>query len=97
MNVYRIRKSYVTELQIRVCIGKLFSLFLIQNICCGYSKEPSQFKKKSLSGPMMLSYVSYVYHMISGMIKVVVSAFEIYQPKVLTGHLHFINFLQNVK
>ena len=28
--------------QIRVCIGKLFSLFLIQNICCGYSKEPSQ-------------------------------------------------------
>ena len=30
------------ELQIRVRIGKLFSLFLIQNICCGYSKEPSQ-------------------------------------------------------
>ena len=29
-------------LQIRVCIGKLFSLFLIQNICCGYSKELSQ-------------------------------------------------------
>ena len=26
----------------KVCIGKLFSLFLIQNICCGYSKEPSQ-------------------------------------------------------
>ena len=32
-----------TGLQIRVCIGKLFSLFLLQNICCGYSKEPSQF------------------------------------------------------
>ena len=32
----------VTGLQIRVRIGKLFSLFLIQNICCGYSKEPSQ-------------------------------------------------------
>ena len=31
-----------TGLQIRVHIGKLFSLFLIQNICCGYSKEPSQ-------------------------------------------------------
>ena len=30
-----------TGLQIRVCIGKLFSLFLIQNVCCGYSKEPS--------------------------------------------------------
>ena len=29
-------------LQIRVRIGKLFSLFLILNICCGYSKEPSQ-------------------------------------------------------
>ena len=29
-------------LQIRVCIGKLFSLFLIQNICCGYSKKTSQ-------------------------------------------------------
>ena len=32
----------VVGLQIRVRIGKLFSLFLIQNICCGYSKEPSQ-------------------------------------------------------
>ena len=30
------------DLQIRVDIGKLFSLFLIQNICCGYSKELSQ-------------------------------------------------------
>ena len=29
-------------LQIRVHIGKLFSSFLIQNICCGYSNEPSQ-------------------------------------------------------
>ena len=29
-------------LQIRACIVKLFSLSLIQNICCGYSKEPSQ-------------------------------------------------------
>ena len=32
----------VPGLQIRVRIEKLFSLFLIQNICCGYSKEPSQ-------------------------------------------------------
>ena len=31
-----------TGLQIRVHIRKLFSLFLIKNICCGYSKEPSQ-------------------------------------------------------
>ena len=31
-----------TGLQTRVGIGKLFSSFLIQNICCGYSKEPSQ-------------------------------------------------------
>ena len=29
-------------LQIRVRIGKLIPLLLIQNICCGYSKEPSQ-------------------------------------------------------
>ena len=29
-------------LQISMRIGELFSLFLIQNICCGYSKEPSQ-------------------------------------------------------
>ena len=28
-------------LLIRVCIGKLFSLFLIQNICCGSSKGGS--------------------------------------------------------
>ena len=28
--------------QIRVPIGKLFSLFLIQNICCEYSNERSQ-------------------------------------------------------
>ena len=27
--------------QIRVGNGKLFFLFLNQNICCGYSKEPS--------------------------------------------------------
>ena len=33
---------YYSGLHIRVCIGKLFSLFPIQNICCGYSKEPSQ-------------------------------------------------------
>ena len=32
----------IPGLQIRVRIEKLFSLFLIQNICCGYSKEPSQ-------------------------------------------------------
>ena len=30
-----------TGLQIRVC-EHIFYLFLIQNICCGYSKEPSQ-------------------------------------------------------
>ena len=29
-------------LKIRVCTKKLIFLFLIQNICCGYSKEPSQ-------------------------------------------------------
>ena len=29
------------DLQIRVCTRKLFFLILNQNICCGYSKEPS--------------------------------------------------------
>ena len=36
------RLNALPGLQIRVLIGKPFSLFLIQNICCGYSKEPSQ-------------------------------------------------------
>ena len=35
------------RLQIRVCIGKLFSLFLSKKICCGYSKEPSQWAPKT--------------------------------------------------
>ena len=29
-------------LKLRVCTKKLIFLFLNQNICCGYSKEPSQ-------------------------------------------------------
>ena len=32
----------VSGLQIRVHIGKLFSLFFIQNMSCGYSKESSR-------------------------------------------------------
>ena len=32
----------LTGLQIRLCIEKIFSLFLVRNICCGYSKEPSR-------------------------------------------------------
>ena len=35
-------KPVYTGLQIRVRTRKLFFLFLNQNICCGYSKEPSQ-------------------------------------------------------
>ena len=31
-----------TGLKLRVCNRKIFFLFLNQNICCGYSKEPSQ-------------------------------------------------------
>ena len=34
--------QHFTRLQIRVRTGKLFFLFLNQNICCGYSKELSQ-------------------------------------------------------
>ena len=36
-----------TGLQIRVRLGKLFSLFLLQNICFGYSKEPSLLKTQN--------------------------------------------------
>ena len=50
----------------------------------GTQRIISIYKKKSLSGPMTLLYVSYVYHMISGMIKVVVSAFEIYVADVIS-------------
>ena len=32
---------FLTGLQIKVCNETLFFLFLNQNICCGYSKEPS--------------------------------------------------------
>ena len=39
---FTISTLHAAGLQIRVRIGKLFSLFLIRNICCGYSKEPSQ-------------------------------------------------------
>ena len=33
---------HLTGPQIRVCNWKLFFLFFNHNICCGYSKEPSQ-------------------------------------------------------
>ena len=36
------RGMSLAGLQIRVRIGKLFSLFRTQNICCGYSTEPYQ-------------------------------------------------------
>ena len=32
----------ITGLQKKVRTGKLFFLFLNQDICCGYSEEPSQ-------------------------------------------------------
>ena len=39
---FTISTLHAAGLQIRVRIGKLFSLFLIRNIRCGYAKEPSQ-------------------------------------------------------
>ena len=43
MNIKQHRGSVVESgLQIRVCNLKLFFLFLNQNTCCGYSKEPSR-------------------------------------------------------
>ena len=37
--------------------GKLFSLFLIQNICCGYSKEPSQWDGSFMHPQHMLKWL----------------------------------------
>ena len=39
-----IKGLYLTGLQIRVRTGILFLLYVNQNICCGYSKEPSQWE-----------------------------------------------------
>ena len=40
--IFHLNKFLSAALQIRVRNGKLFFFFLIQNIGCGYSKEPSQ-------------------------------------------------------
>ena len=42
---HQLKQTNLSELQIKVCNGKLFFLFLNQNISCGYSKKPSQGKK----------------------------------------------------
>ena len=47
------KTSTIWCLQIRVRNGKTFFLFLNQNICCGYSKEPSQWDG-SLEHPKQL-------------------------------------------
>ena len=36
------KNCYTLRIWLRVCNKYLFFLFLDQNICCGYSKEPSQ-------------------------------------------------------
>ena len=41
-DVFIAKDLNIPGFQIRVRIKKLSSLFLILNICCGYSKEPSQ-------------------------------------------------------
>ena len=43
--------GYNADLNIRVHNRKIFFVFLNQNICCGYSKEPSQ----SLNEAVLLS------------------------------------------
>ena len=40
--------SYPRPPDKRVCIGNLFSLFLIQNICCGYSKHSFKLMGKKI-------------------------------------------------
>ena len=39
--IHHVSEQINSGLQIRVCTRKLFFLLLNQNICCGYSKEPS--------------------------------------------------------
>ena len=36
-----VKYALCSKLQLRVCNRKIFFIFLNQNICCGYSKEPS--------------------------------------------------------
>ena len=38
---YVVHAQVFTGLKLRVCNENLIFLFLNQNICCGYSKEPS--------------------------------------------------------
>ena len=37
-----LRKSQTVRALVKMCNRKIIFLFLNQNICCGYSKEPSQ-------------------------------------------------------
>ena len=41
-NVVSLQQPPSVGFNLRVCDEKIFFLFLNQNICCGYSKEPSQ-------------------------------------------------------
>ena len=67
-----------------IVLENYFLYFSSKTYVVGTQKNHLNLKKNSLSGPMMLLYVSYVYHMISGMIKVVMSVFEIYVADVIS-------------
>ena len=41
-SINRLIQYLTSGLELRVCNENLIFLFLNQNICCGYSKEPSQ-------------------------------------------------------
>ena len=46
-------------LQIRMHIWKSLFLYLIQNICCGYSKEPSHWEPKTLMNKKIIAIFYY--------------------------------------
>ena len=45
LTILQLRKKvfFLQFLYLRVCTKKIVFLFLIQNICCGYSKEPKTY------------------------------------------------------
>ena len=42
VKVWNLETGLLIKVQLRACNENLVFLFLNQNICCGYSKEPSQ-------------------------------------------------------
>ena len=66
---------------VKTAYSKLFFLFLNQNICCGYSKEPSQLDGSFEHPKYMLRLVA------KKIFTILPSNFLLSKPVVFTGHL----------